>query len=543
MGKPLVLLIRDGWGIGDKGKGDAVHAAKTPNVDKLLSTCPNGTLKASGEMVGVRSGSQGSSEVGHLNMGGGRIVEQEVLRIDKIIRDGSFFSSPLLLDAAKNCKERNSSFHIMGLVQDQGVHSTEEHLFALIDFAKRQGLKKVLIHFFSDGRDTAPRSALTYLARLEEKIKEFGTGQIASVTGRYYTMDRANNWDRTKIAYDAIVYGKGLRAASATEAIERAYKRADQVLAEKKNVLIETDEFIRPTLIEKNGEISLIKQGDSVIHFNYRQDRAIQLTKAFVEPSFEDFERKEMLDIKFVGLTRYYDEFECAVIPPMNMSNILGEVLSVNGLSQLRIAEYQKYKHVTSFFNSKKLKPFPLEDRVEVESITIPENQKPEMSAYEVTDVVITAIESGTKKMCELIEKKEKVSFQGIFPKEGDTYDVIIINYANCDMVGHTGFFEAAVKAVEVVDECVGRVVKSVLEKDGTVLITSDHGNAEQMLDSEGKVQTAHTLKDVEFILVSNNKAGLVKPRGKLSDIAPTILELLGVSIPAEMTASSLLHL
>jgi len=539
MKKPLLLVIRDGWGIGNGDSGDAVNKAATPNMERFIANNPQSTLVASGEKVGVRAGSQGSSEVGHLNMGAGRIVEQEVLRVDKIIRDGSFFNEPILLAAAENCRKNKSAFHIMGLVQDQGVHATEEHLFALLDFAKRQKLHDVFIHFFSDGRDTPPRSALVFLDRLEEKIKEFGVGSISSVIGRYYAMDRGNNWDRTKRAYDAMVCGKGaLKADSAREAIESAYKRADN------GGECEGDEFIQPTLV--NGSRGLIKKGDSVINFNYRQDRAIQLSRAFVEPDFADFERGEKLDTYYVGLTRYYDEFPFAVIPPMNMGNILGEVLSKNGFSQLRIAEYQKFKHVTSFFNSKKLKPFPLEDRVEVESISIPENQKPEMSAYEVTEIVLRAIEGSISDMRGFTDEKKWASFYGgsIADEYGkDTYDVIILNYANCDMVGHTGDLKAATKAVEVVDECVGRVVDAVLKRGGIALITADHGNAEQMINpATGGPQTAHTVKDVEFILVANDsRAFKLKTSGKLSDIAPTMLELLGLAIPQEMTASSLL--
>jgi len=540
MKKPLLLVIRDGWGIGNGDDGDAVNKAATPNMERFIANNPHTTLVASGEMVGVRSGSQGSSEVGHLNMGAGRVVEQEVLRVDKIIKDGSFFSEPRLLAAAENCRKNKSAFHIMGLVQDQGVHATEEHLFALLDFAKRQGLCDVFIHFFSDGRDTPPRSALVFLDRLEGKIKEFGVGSISSVIGRYYAMDRGNNWDRTKRAYKAMVCGdEALQANSAREAIESAYKRADA------GGECEDDEFIQPTMLMSGGS-GLIKPGDSVINFNYRQDRAIQLAKAFVEPDFDGFERGDKLDICYVGLTRYYDEFTYEVIPPMNMSNILGEVLSKGGLSQLRIAEYQKFKHVTSFFNSKMLKPFPLEDRVEVESISIPENQKPEMSAYEVTEIVLQAIEGSISEMRHFAEEKKWAVFEGdtISEERGrDTYDVIILNYANCDMVGHTGDLEAAIKAVEVVDECVGSVVDAVLKRGGAAMITADHGNAEQMIDpTSGEAQTAHTIHDVEFVLVSNDSAAFkLKTFGKLSDIAPTMLELLGLSVPREMTASSLL--
>ena len=436
---------------------------------------------------------------------------------------------------------------------------------------RRQGLEKVHVHFFADGRDTPPRSALVYLERLEKKFAEFGTGQVASVMGRYYGMDRGKNWERTRKAYEALVYGKGHRARSAREAIEAAYARADAELARRKqhpgeeiDEPVETDEFIQPTLIVgSDGQpIALIRPGDSVIHFNYRQDRAIQLTQAFVEEDFTAFDRGPRLDICYLGLTRYYDEFDREIVPPMNMANLLGEVLSRRGLWQLRISEYQKFRHVTSFFNGKRIEPFPMEDRIQVPSITIPEDQKPQMSACEVTELALCAVSEGIaavrRRAAEMrlrIQTKEApegelkpcdLHFDTSSPlpdqRAADTYDFIVLNFANCDMVGHTGVLEAAVKAVETVDECTGRVVDAVLARGGTVIVTADHGNAEQMLDEDGKPHTAHTTNDVECILVSpRGKEVRLREEGILADIAPTVLELMGLTAPPEMTARSLL--
>jgi len=560
MVRPVVLIVRDGWGIGrPDDPGNAVSAAQTPVMDRLLSEYPHTILGCAGEDVGLVAGSQGSSEVGHLNMGAGRIVEQEVVRIDKRIRDGSFFKDPKLLGAIENCKRNDSKLHLMGLVQDQGVHAMDTHLYALLELAKQHDLKNTYVHFFSDGRDTPPRSALTYLERLEVKMNQLGIGKVASVMGRYYAMDRDRNWERTRAAYEALTEGKGLFAPSARAAIGAAYRRADEAIREARLAgrevegVIETDEFIRPTLVtNSNGKpLALIEDGDSVIFFNYRQDRAVQLTMAFVEPKFEKpgFKRERQLKIYFLGLTRYYDTFENYVIPPMNMSNILGEVISAKGLWQLRISETQKFRHVTSFFNSKKEEPFPGEDRILVDSPKIPEDQKPEMSAFEVAELTVHAIRNGIKSVRDLAGKTPHVTLYQAPPLPSpeerfqDTYDLVIVNFVNCDMVGHTGVFEAAVKAVETVDSCVGMVVDAVLERGGVALVTSDHGNAEQMIDPEtGKPQTAHTTNDVDFVLVGKGLQGAkLRPRGILSDIAPTILELLNLPIPPEMTAQSLI--
>ena len=553
MGKPLVLVIRDGWGIAPDGPGNAVTQARTPNMDKLLAEHPNCVLEASGTAVGVRAGSQGSSEVGHLNMGAGRIVKQEVVRVDELIESGELFKIPRLVDAVSYCKSAGSKFHLMGLVQDQGVHATQEHLFALLGFLAEQGLRKVFVHFFGDGRDTPPRSALTYLAQLEEKIAQCGVGQVASVMGRYYAMDRTGNWDRTECAYHALTSGAGLVANSAKQAIENAYARADAVIDRRKtdedeDRIPETDEFIRPTLIvNAEGKCpGLIRDGDVVFHTNYRQDRAIQLTQAFVEDEFDCFPRGRKRDVTYIGMTRYYDEFAQALIPPMNMANLLGDLLGRNGLRQLRLAEFQKFKHVTSFFNGKLLAPFELEDRIKVDSITIPEDQKPEMSAFEVADLAVCAISDGISAVRQMamemdIAHLESPETLDAAERIDDTYDVIIINFANGDMVGHTGVLSAAIKAIETVDECVGRVVDAAMARGGTVLITADHGNSEQMIDAQGAAMTAHTLNDVEFVFVGGDD-GLIrlKPRGKLSDIAVTILGLLGIDVPEEMTADNL---
>jgi 2,3-bisphosphoglycerate-independent phosphoglycerate mutase len=558
--RPLVLVVRDGWGIGrPDDPGNAVAAARTPTTDRLLTEYPHTNLGVAGEDVGLTPGSQGSSEVGHLNMGAGRIVEQEVVRINKRIRDGSFFSHPRLIGAIDNCRKHDSDLHLMGLVQDQGVHATEEHLYTLLEFARRRDFDRVYIHFFSDGRDTPPKSALTYLARLERKMEELGRGTVASVMGRYYAMDRDRNWERTRLAYEALTSGKGLVARSAKEAIEAAYRRADEAVekAEAKGHepedVVETDEFIKPTLIvgEDNSPLGLVKGHDSVIFFNYRQDRAVEITMAFCEEDFDPpgFDRRERLDVYYLGLTRYYDSFENYVIPPMDMSNILGEVLADNGLWQLRISETQKFRHVTSFFNSKREEPFAGEDRILVASPKVPEETKPEMSAHEVTDMVVEAVSVGIAAVRDKARTAAGVTLYEAPPLDStpgrfeDTYDVIILNFVNGDMVGHTGVFAAGVKAIETVDECVGRVVDAVLERDGIALVTADHGNAEQMIDPEtGRTQTAHTTNDVDFIYVARDTAGIrLRERGILSDIAPTMLEILGITAPPEMTAGSLL--
>ncbi|MEB2286443.1 MAG: phosphoglycerate mutase (2,3-diphosphoglycerate-independent) [Polyangiaceae bacterium UTPRO1] len=558
MRAPIVLVIRDGWGIGRDYPGNAVALARPQVLAHILATYPHTVLGAAGRAVGLRPGYQGSSEVGHLNIGAGRIVEQEIVRVDKLIESGELFRHPALLEVTAHCKQRGSALHFMGLLQDQGVHATEEHLYALLELARRQELKRVFVHVFADGRDTPPRSALTYIDRLEGKMRTLGVGAIASVMGRYYAMDRALNWDRIERAYDCMVHGKGLLAPSAKAAIEKAYARADATLAARAagtapaGALVESDEFVQPTLVAGSDgrPLATIRPGDGVVHFNYRQDRAIQLTQAFVDDGFTGFARGPRLDVVYRGLTRYYDEFPYAVLPPMNMDELVGEVVSKAGMWQLRIAEYQKYRHVTSFFNGKRLAPYPGEDRILVPSTTLTEDQKPEMSAYEVTELAEVAIRDGIAAArarttatpgCELeVEPSRELSAE----RGRDTYDLIVLNYANCDMVGHTGVLDAAVRAVAVTDECIGKVIAAARARNGTVIVTSDHGNAEQMLDPDtGAVQTAHTTNDVECVLVSDARRTTTKlrPHGVLADIGPTLLELLGLPVPPPMTAQSLI--
>ncbi len=557
MGRPLVLIIRDGWGIGRDYPGNAVKLAHPPVLANLLATYPHTVLGAAGRAVGLRPGYQGSSEVGHLNMGAGRIVEQEIVRVDKLIESGELFRHPALLSATAKVKANGGAFHVMGLVQDQGVHATAEHLYALLELARREGLPRVFVHFFSDGRDTPPRSALVYLERLERKMAELGVGRVASVIGRYYAMDRALNWDRIERAYDALVHGEGLAARSPRAAIEEAYARADQTLAARaagtagEDALVETDEFIQPTLIvgDDGRPLATIRAGDAVVHFNFRQDRAIQLTRAFVEEDFTGFDRGPRLDVCYRGLTRYYDEFPYAVLPPMNMDALVGEVVSDAGLWQLRIAEYQKYRHVTSFFNGKRIQPYPGEDRILVPSVTVTEDQCPEMSAYPVTDLVVTAVRDGIAaararaKTIDGVQIDVEPSRALPVDRGRDTYDLIVLNYANCDMVGHTGVLPASVRAVQVTDECIGRVVAAVRERGGIVIVTSDHGNVEQMIDPEtGGVQTAHTTNDVECVYVrDDDRARKLRPSGVLADVGPTLLQCLGLAVPPEMTAETLL--
>jgi 2,3-bisphosphoglycerate-independent phosphoglycerate mutase len=515
MKKHIVLIIRDGWGINPDARYNAVAHAHTPHIDSFLKKYPHTVLEAAGTAVGLPEGYQGSSEVGHLNMGAGRIVKQEITRINEAIEDKSFFASSHLQRALTNCRSKDSSLHLMGLVQDAGVHAHQDHLFALMSYAKERGIQKIYIHFFSDGRDTAPRSALEFLRALQEKIAEYRAGEIATLMGRYYAMDRGKNWHLTSQAYNALTRGAGIKVGNAEEAVKRAYNEDKTPDGGQM-----TDEYIPPSII---GTFSGIKDGDSIIHFNYRQDRAIQLTMAFVEDDYPG-ERWKKLDVVYCGLTRYYDTFPFYMMEPISegvgMNKILGEVLSEKGLRQLRIAETQKFRHVTSFFNGKRIEPYPNEDQIEIRSMYDPAlfAEHPEMNAFEVTEEVIRRIESRQ-------------------------YQVIVLNYANCDMVGHTGDFEAAKVAVEVVDECVGTVVEKILVQDGIALVTADHGNVEEMRDYQtGLPKTSHTNNPVEFMYVANDYRGItLRPRGILSDIAPTILFLLGIPKPPEMTSENLI--
>ena len=492
----ILLAILDGWGYTEKREGNAIYHARTPHMDRYLKIYPHSFLKASGEAVGLPRGQMGNSEVGHLNIGAGRIVYQDSTRILKAIEDGSFFRNEVLKTAMK--KARNTTLHLMGLIGEGGVHAMDEHLYALLEMAKKEGVERVMIHCFLDGRDTPPKSAGTYIQHLEEKIEEIGVGKIASLIGRYYAMDRDKRWARTKKAYEMLVKGRRRIVKSAMEGLAIAYKNG------------ETDEFVQPLVVEGSERI---KDGDVVIFFNFRPDRARQLTQAFIDREFRIFPALPM-KLHFVTLTRYENNFHNPVaFEKENLVNTLGEVIARHHLKQLRITETEKYAHVTYFFNGGREEPFPGEDRCLIPSPKVPTyDMKPEMSAYEITEEVIRRIESGK-------------------------YDVIVLNYANADMVGHTGVWEAAVKAVEAVDECVGSVVEKVLEYGGIAIVTSDHGNAEEMTENGG-IKTAHTENPVPFIVMGKEVS---LGNGILGDIAPTILELLHIEQPEEMTGKSLI--
>jgi len=507
----VALIILDGWGYSEEKRGNAIYLAKTPNFDHLWDTFPHTTLAAAGEAVGLPEGQMGNSEVGHLNIGAGRVVYQDITRISRAIRSGEFYRNPVLVEAMEKAQKNGSALHLFGLVSDGGVHSHLTHLYALLEMAKRFGLKRVYIHAFLDGRDVPPTSAVQYLREVEERCCQLGTGEIATVSGRYYAMDRDKRWDRVQKAYEAIVYGKGERALSAVDAVEKSYENGV------------TDEFVVPTVIvdEYGNPRGRVAPGDVIIFYNFRADRARQLTRAFTDEDFSGFERNGHPKVHFVCMTEYDATIPAPVaFPPEELRNTLGEVLSRNGIKQLRIAETEKYAHVTFFFNGGVEKPFPGEERILVPSPKVATyDLKPEMSAYEVTETVLKEI------------AKEK-------------HHCIILNYANPDMVGHTGVLEAAVKAIEAVDECLGKVVAAVLEKGGTALVTADHGNAEQMLEEGGdQPHTAHTTNRVPFILVGERYRNCkLRGDGALEDIAPTILELLGIPKPEEMTGSSLIQ-
>ncbi len=504
--KLTMLMILDGFGVNDKEEGNAVKIANTPVIDKLMKQNPTTLIKTSGLDVGLPEGQMGNSEVGHTNIGAGRIVYQELTRITKSIEDGDFFSIPELVGAIDNCKKNNSKLHIMGLLSDGGVHSHIRHLYALLELAKRKDFEDVYVHCFLDGRDTPPASAENYITELEKKMEEKGVGKIASITGRFYSMDRDKRWERVQKAYDAIVNGEGEKETSATIAIEKSYQ---------KEVF---DEFVMPTLICNNGEpVARVSENDSVIFFNFRPDRAREITRAIVDKNFDGFER-EYFPVYYVCFTNYDETIENVHIAfkKDEIKNTFGEILGKKGMTQLRIAETEKYAHVTFFFNGGEEKQYPGEDRILIPSPKVETyDLKPEMSAYEVTDNVVEAINS----------KK---------------YDSIILNYANPDMVGHTGNLDAAVKALEVIDECVGRVLEAVGNNDGVLLITADHGNSEQMIDySTGEPHTAHTTNVVPLVLVG--KDAKLK-EGRLADLIPTMLDIMGIEKPEEMTGESLLE-
>lgn len=502
MKKPLILMILDGFGIA-KEEGNAIAAAKTPNLDKLFSSNPITQIGASGMDVGLPDGQMGNSEVGHTNIGAGRVVYQELTRITKSIKDGDFFENEAFLKAIKNAKENNSALHLIGLMSNGGVHSHNTHLYALIELAKRYGLEKVYIHALLDGRDVPPSSGRDFVAECVEQTEKIGVGKIATVMGRYYAMDRDNRWERVEKAYAAMVYGEGVQVDDPVKAVEDSY--AENV----------TDEFVIPAVCEKNAEI---KANDSIIFFNFRPDRAREITRCFVDPEFNGFERKKgFFPVTYVCMTQYDATMPnvSVAFKPQSLVNTFGEYISKNGLTQLRIAETEKYAHVTFFFNGGVEKTYDGEDRVLVASPKVATyDLQPEMSAYEVTDRVVERIESGN-------------------------YDVIILNFANCDMVGHTGVFDAAVSAVEAVDTCVGRVISAVEALNGVAIITADHGNADKMYDDDMSPFTAHTTNPVPFCVIGYPCK--LRENGRLADIAPTMLKILNLPQPEEMDGTSII--
>lgn len=503
------LIIMDGFGINSSDYGNAIAASGTPNLKKLMKEYPSTVIGASGLDVGLPDGQMGNSEVGHINMGAGRTVYQELTRITKEIKDGDFFKNEVLLNAVRKAKEGGKALHLMGLLSDGGVHSHITHLYALLDLAKAEGLDKVFIHCFMDGRDVPPTSGASFIRALQDYTVKNGVGKIASVMGRYYAMDRDNRWDRVEKAYAALVDGEGMKVTDPATACDKSYD--DNI----------TDEFILPIVVcEKDGTpISRISEGDSIIFFNFRPDRAREITRAFIKSDFKSFNRKKgFLAPVYVCFTQYDITFTEASIAftVQSLNNNLGKIIADKGLKQLRIAETEKYAHVTFFFNSGTEEPNPGEDRVLIPSPKVATyDMQPEMSAEEVT-----------VKACELIKSHK--------------YDVVILNFANCDMVGHTGVYEAAVAAVKKVDECVMRVVDAVLSVGGNAIITADHGNADKMFDNNGEIFTAHSTNPVPFIVVSKEKSEL-RSGGILADVAPTLLDLMGIDKPKEMTGKSLI--
>ena len=505
MKKPVILMILDGFGVGLEAekRGDAIKAAKKPNIDKLFAENPVTKIGASGLDVGLPDGQMGNSEVGHTNIGAGRIVYQELTRITKSIEDGEFFENEALLKAVDNAAQEGKALHIMGLLSNGGVHSHNTHMYAIVELAKKKGVKNVYVHAFLDGRDVPPTSGKDFVEECANKLKEIGLGKIATVMGRYYAMDRDNRWDRVEKAYSAMVYGEGNKACCPVKAVEESY--ANDV----------TDEFVVPTVCEENATV---KPGDSIVFFNFRPDRAREITRTFVDPEFKGFERKNgFFPLTYVCMTQYDASMPNVEVAfkPQSLKNTIGEYISNKGMTQLRIAETEKYAHVTFFFNGGVEQPYEGEDRILVKSPAVATyDLQPEMSAYEVTDKLVAAIKTGK-------------------------YDMIILNYANCDMVGHTVVFEAAVKAVEAVDECVGKVVTAIREMDGVALITADHGNADKMIDTDGSPFTAHTTNLVPFCVVGYPCE--LREGGRLADIAPTMLKIMGLPQPAEMTGESII--
>ncbi|WP_302193225.1 2,3-bisphosphoglycerate-independent phosphoglycerate mutase [uncultured Ruminococcus sp.] len=502
MKKPLILMILDGFGIAPE-KGNAIKAANKPNIDKLFAENPVTQIGASGMDVGLPDGQMGNSEVGHTNMGAGRIVYQELTRITKTINEDKLKENEAIVNAMDKAIENGTALHLMGLLSSGGVHSHNTHLYGILELAKKKGLENVYVHAFLDGRDVPPSSAAEFMDELLDKMKEIGVGKVATVSGRYYAMDRDNNWDRVEKTYAAMVYGEGEKADCPVCAVKNSYDKGV------------TDEFVVPVVVDGGAQV---KPNDSVIFFNFRPDRAREITRTFVDPEFKGFERKNgFFPVNFVCMTQYDATMPNVDVAfkPQTLKNTLGEYVSNKGMTQLRIAETEKYAHVTFFFNGGVEKQYEGEDRILVKSPAVATyDLQPEMSAYEVTDKLVPAIESGK-------------------------YDMIILNYANCDMVGHTGVFEAAVKAVEAVDTCVGRVVEAIKKMGGVALITADHGNADKMVDADGSPFTAHTTNPVPFCVVGYDCQ--LREGGRLADIAPTMLQIMGLEQPAEMDGVSLI--
>lgn len=500
--KPMMLLIMDGFGLNENSYGNAISQAKTPNLDRIFSKYPMTKLNACGEFVGLPKGQMGNSEVGHLNIGAGRIIYQDLTRITKEAENGALFKNKALSEAMENAKKADKTLHFFGLLSDGGVHSHIDHLFSLMEMAENKGLTKAALHCFLDGRDVPPRCAKEYISTLETKISELGIGEIATISGRYYAMDRDKRWERVKSAYDAMTLGQGKSASTATQAIDNAYGRG------------ENDEFVFPTVVAR----TTVQDGDSVIMFNFRPDRAREITRAFVDENFDGFERtKTLKDLTYVCMTEYDASMPNVKIayPPETYKNTLGEYIASLGMRQLRIAETEKYAHVTFFFNGGVEEPNKNEDRILVPSPKVATyDLQPEMCAQKVTSKVIDAIEK-------------------------DIYDMIILNFANADMVGHTGVMDAAIKAIETLDSCIPQIEAAVLEAGGQILLTADHGNADVMLDSDGNAVTSHSLNKVPLVHISHSPS-MLSDGGKLADIAPTMLDLMGLEIPKEMTGNSL---
>ena len=508
MKKPVLLCIMDGFGRNDDNYGNAIDAAATPNLDKIMNENPMTFIGASGMDVGLPDGQMGNSEVGHTNIGAGRVVYQELTRITKSIKDGDFFENEALKGAMENCLKNGSALHLMGLMSDGGVHSHNTHMYAIVEMAKKMGVKEVFVHCFLDGRDVPPASGADFVEETCNKLKEIGLGKVATVMGRYYAMDRDNRWDRVGKAYAAMVYGEGVKAECPVAAIKKSYETVD---ADGKNL---TDEFVLPTVCAENATI---KADDSVVFFNFRPDRAREITRTFVDEAFDGFERKNgFFPLYYVCMTQYDATMPNVHVAfkPQTLENTFGEYLAKMGKTQLRIAETEKYAHVTFFFNGGVEKQYEGEDRILVASPKVATyDLQPEMSAYEVTEKVTEAIRTGK-------------------------YDAIILNFANCDMVGHTGIFDAAKAAVEAVDTCVGKVYDAVKEMDGVMLITADHGNADKMYEADGSPFTAHTTNPVPFVVCGYDCE--LREGGKLCDIAPTMLKIMNLEQPAEMSGESI---